>query len=67
MDDRRSLCFIWIFTVLGTSCLLASCATNYWQQNKTNKKHHRGLWQWCAESTCSKVEVYRKGNGKDHG
>ena len=65
MDDRRSLCFIWIFTVLGSGCLLASCATNYWQQDKITNKIHQGLWQSCVESTCSKVEVYNKGNGKD--
>ena len=65
MDERRSFCFIWIFTVLGTGCLLASCATKYWQQNKTLKEVHLGLWQTCGGSSCTKFNVYDKYNGKD--
>ena len=65
MDERRSLCFIWIFTVLGTGCLLASCATKYWQQEKSFQKEHLGLWQNCVGSYCTKFNVYDKDNGKD--
>ena len=65
MDERRSFCFIWIFTVLGTGCLLASCATKYWQQEKSFQKEHLGLWQNCVGSYCTKFNVYDKDNGKD--
>ena len=65
MDERGSLCFIWILTVLGTGCLLASCATKYWQQEKSFQKVHRGLWQNCVGSYCTKFSVYDEDNGKD--
>ena len=62
MDERRSLCFLWMFTALGTGCLLASCATKYWQENK-DLNIHFGLWQYCKASDCSDVEIYSKENG----
>ena len=64
MDGRRSLCFIWTCTVLGAGCLLTSCTTKYWLQNKVYNKLHQGLWQLCHGSSCGK-DVYDKDNGKD--
>lgn len=63
MDGRKSLCFIWIFTVLGTGSLLVSCATKYWLQNKALHLD-QGLWQRCYGSYCQN-DVYEKDNGKD--
>ena len=63
MDGRKRLCFIWIFTVLGTGSLLASCATKYWLQIKAIDLH-QGLWQRCYGSYCQN-DVYDKDNGKD--
>lgn len=63
MDGRKSLCFIWIFTVLGAGSLLVSCATKYWLQNKALHLD-QGLWQRCYGSYCQN-DVYEKDNGKD--
>ena len=64
MDRKRSLCFIWTFIVLGTGCLLTSCATKYWLKNKVLNEVHQGLWQICYGSYCPK-DVYDKDNGKN--
>lgn len=60
MNQRTTLCLVWIFGTLGASGIVASCVTTYWQTSELFKTN-LGLWKQCIFSIC-KVQVYHEGN-----
>lgn len=58
MNQRSTLCLVWLFGTLGAAGIVASCVTTYWQEGPLGQ--HWGLWQDCTTFGCTKVKVYEK-------